>query len=413
MESTLIDISDTPATHTLYLSLKNRITALAIGVLLLVPVVNAIALMILKYQNSDFLYAPVKQKRSTLPRVPAIPLPAATMIPRKTEALARLQQIEEMSDKERENRFEPNANIMHFNVDAMIQKYAINQNPSALHDFCRWAQVDAEQSNRFRRALQKYTPPHESPAYQIVSDLLSRMHSYFTEKRTSIREGAQNEAALKKQFHAIVAGINDADSNCIDQMSSQLQGMLLDLIAEDCTTTDDQRQLARIQYRAGHELCKYRLQLVKAICARENPKEHHMADLERLVMQQLAEPLGMQGEIFTTGAEYEWCIRNKDDRVNVIANDFLNEYQPLGYLMRELRTPYSNTQQLRTDLIQWTVEHYGILEENSENAMPTDMGRRLSADFDAGTIGPFAEGGEWTPAATCFVLEAANLIMPK
>ncbi len=61
IESILTDTANAPTTRNLPLSFGARVTALATGILLFVPVINAIALIILRCKNSDFLYAPVKQ----------------------------------------------------------------------------------------------------------------------------------------------------------------------------------------------------------------------------------------------------------------------------------------------------------------------------------------------------------------
>ena len=361
------------------------------------------------------------EREPTVPLLPPVEIPgdepiidepaptAEVLAARKTAALVRLGQIEAMGDA-RNRQFEPNPVILNFNLDAILERYNGNQAPSRLCELLEWAEVDNMKRATFGMAVRGYD--HGGGGQQgVVKNLLSKMHSYFTQRMAQVT-GTPAEDDLKEQFKGIVDRIIDANNNCIDQMLSQLQGMMLDVVADGFASTRGGRQLERIQFRTGHELCKYRSNLLRQILVRQNPQEGHMADLEREVMRRLASSLGMQGRIFNAGARFAHMVHDVNGKANRAIATFRQEYKPLEYLANQLRVPHGLTRKLRADILQWADQHYGLGDEDADNTTPTDMNRRLSANFDEGITGPFADGGEWTPSAAYFMLEAANLSQP-
>lgn len=328
---------------------------------------------------------------------------------RKKAAIVRLGEIDNIGD-DRINRFESNAAIMTFDLDALLQKYDANHAPSRLCELLGWANCD-DKGLAFSIALQRYQGSFSDGSQErVVRILLSKMFSYFEQKRNQI---GHSEEELKEQFRAIVDKMIDANNNCVDQTLSQLQDMMLDLVADDFTATEGgDKQLQRIQFRAGHALAKHRSQLLKQVIYDQNPNELHMADVERVVMQRLAEVLGLKGSVFEAGARYGDArfIHDINGKVERAIDAFQKLYKPLQYLANELKTPFSNVRKLRTDFIQWADSNYAIGDEDEDVVKETDMNRLLSADYDAGMTGPFNFGGDWTPAATLFLMEAAGLI---
>lgn len=433
------------------LDLSERITAFVIGALLLVPFVNAVAMLILKRISSNYLYPPVNpgsdgielpasssssSSSSTLteplPVVITEPLPTPEeLMPRKTAALARLSQIEGMGNTPNQ-AFAVNPGLLTFDLGAVLQRYPAVQQPSVLLNFLGWAEVEAGKRGAFQAAVMRYNNLFGSPQQLMARTLLSHMSAYFTQKRALVSSGTQEETDLKEQFRGIVDRMIDANQNCVDQVLSQLEQMMLDVIAEGSPEAAGNRAVGRLFYRAGQELCKYRSVLVREICARENPRERHMPTLERLVKQRLGAALGMGGAVFETGAQYAHMLRDYEGGspssraprieadIQRTMNTFLNEYRPLEYLTNNLRSNLGNARKLRSELSVWADRHYGISREDAEAADTTattvpaalNMDRRLAAhpDDDYGT---FSMGGHWTPAATLWLLEAANLVLPQ
>lgn len=430
------------ASQQVQISLEERVISVVVGTLLFVPVVNAVVMLILRQIAPEYL-SPTAQSGPASPSTGSpngAPLPVvdepvvAEVAPtreelaqRKTQALARLTEIEGFGTNAA-NRFEPNAEILTFNLQTILQRYPATQRPLDLCNFFDWAGVSGQIRGEDKRAAFRYAVSNYNNGgnaqYDQVKDLLSRMCSYFSQRQAQVR-GTPAEAELKEQFISVVDRVIDANNNCVDQMLSQLQGIALDVIAEGHTASRGGRRLERIKLRAGHELCKYRSNLLKEICVRQNPDqmvngvrvrgETHMADLERMVMQRLAPILGMQGEIFDAGACYTTLVSNLDAKANDAMNAFIQEYKPLDYLANDLRVYHGDARKLRNDILLWTNEYYQTHEEvegpADEAAAPApialNMCRRMSEDFDAL---PMNEGGNLTPAAVLFLLQATNLI---
>ena len=332
---------------------------------------------------------------------------ADPVIERKMAAIFRLNEILSLGDRCM-NSFEPNAAILTFDLDAVLAPYAENHAPSRLCELLGWAGIGDNKRQRFSDAIRNYDGHHGGEQDRMVRILFSKMYAYFEQRRT---QGGQAQDELLEQFKGVVDKIIDANANCVDQMLSQLQDMMLDLAADSFTATQGgDRLLQRLQFRAGHALAVYRANLLKAICVRQNPNQLHMADLERVIMERVSEMLGMRGRIYDAGARFGGILGNVDDRVANAIDAFQHEYKPLQFLASELKTPFSQLRKLRTDFIQWADQNYALGDEEEDEVKEHDMNRLLSLDYDSGMTGPFNYGGDWTPVATLFLMEAAGLI---
>jgi hypothetical protein len=372
------------------LSLRERATALAIGVLLLVPIVNAVAMLILMDMHSNHL------------KLDGLDV--------KARALLRLYQLEVMGRAAViTDNFEPNAAMLQFDLDAALQKYPVDKEPRELCKLFGWAGIDAEtlHTSFFDAVgLKKYEDQRDTAQYVKAKDQLSRLNSYFVQKRKQVERGTQAETRLIEQFKKSVDKIIDADRGCIDQVLSQLQEIMLDIAADDFGDGEQGSMLLR----AGHELCKYRMDLLKEICIRQNPAQDHMADLQLLIVEKAAEALGIQGSIARVGAQFNNLVGDeeyRDNRVNRAADIFWDRYKPLEYLAEQLKTGDGNMNALRNELNQWAKAHYGIDEEE------TVLNARLVKNYNPKEFSDFVNGAEWTPAATFLILEAAGLASAK
>ncbi len=338
---------------------------------------------------------------------------------RKTEALTRLRQIEALGDK-LAGKFEAKAEILQFNLDKALQRYPVDQEPTALCNFLDWAEVDLFKKITFRVVilLEKFEAIRGTDQYVMTKDLLSRLNSYFDQKREQVIVGSPAELHLKEQFKASVDKIIDASRDCIDQMVLQLQELMLNFMADDFTAiqSGDQQQ-GRLLFRAGHELCKYRMNLLKEICIRQNCHEEHVADLELAILKELSSALddivGMQGSIFKIGTPYIRLLDDVHDRAYQVLREFLNEYKPLEYLLKQLKTPHGCMNNLRNELHTWALTHYGIEDEDEDHPAETDMNPRLVENYNPHKFSDFINAAEWTLAATFLLLEARGLITQK
>jgi hypothetical protein len=341
------------------------------------------------------------------------------LLDRKAEALTRLCQIEALGDK-LTDMFEAKAKMLQFNLDKALQRYPVDQEPYALCSFLDWAEVNLFKKISFRIviSLEKFKDIRSTDQYVMTKDLLSRLNSYFAQKRAQVIVGSPAELHLKEQFRHSVDKIIDASRDCIDQMLLQSQELMLNFIADDFTAIHSgDKQQGRVLFRAGHELCKYRMNLLKEICIRQNCNEQHVADLELAILKELStaldDILGMQGSIFKIGTPYINLLDNVSYRASLVLREFLNAYKPLEYLVKQIKTPHGCMNNLRNELNTWAKTYYGIEEEDADHPAETDMNPRLVENYNPDTFSDFVYNGEWTLAATFLLLERAGLISQK
>lgn len=449
-----------PVTRENHLSLSERVISVAIGVSLIIPIVNILVLAVLKSIGSNYLYPDVfypqgessdlatsseepisfdgitsEEPETVEPSTIEIePMATAAMIDRKRDALARLAAIENLVltnpnstsvssassasqaiPEVLRNRFEPNISILNFNIESLLQRYRTNYSPSKLLDFMDWANAPQNRHSSFRRAVERYDHRGSDQQHNAVNALLSNLAQYFIVQRARVASGSLStsaDTALKEQFIRVFDSVIDADNNCIDQMLSQIQTLVLDIIAEGDANCRGGSIQAKLINRAGLSLCKYRTNLLKEILVRQNRDEHHMADLERVATQRVAEILGLRGNIFDVGARYGVMLGDVDARVNLAVQTFLDEYKPLDYLLRELRSYHGTNRSLRNEILLWASQFYDLHSEAEPNvpdgsSTAINMNSRLSEDFDAL---PVSEGGNLTFPGLVLLLEKAKLI---
>ena len=443
------------------LSLAERVSSAVVGLILLIPIVNSIVFKILSVAKSDLLYP--SHSRSTVlqsqqevevtapsqeaPPPPTPPLPppeppivmldlspitAEQMIARKRTALVRLEAIENMIRpghdpmSELANRFKPHSQILHFNLDQVLQRYQTAHAPSKLFDFLDWADIPADVQlhngprREFRRAVEQFEEMTGlSTEKATIRSLLCHMAEYFEQQQTRITVGSPAEDALKEQFNRVFSGLIDANRNCTDQMLSQVQTLVIDTIAEGDSGETGSSAQTKILFRAGHALCKYRTNLFKEILVRQNPRRDHMADFERQMMQHVAGRLGLQGTIFTVGAVYEFTGNWELERLaNQALATFQQEYKPVQHLLTELRTYHGIYQSLRNEMLPCSNNYFAIGEETdvAGNPAPSNlsdgtpaphMDARMSEEF---TALPASDGGNLTLPALTMMMETLGLV---
>ncbi|MBS0653924.1 MAG: hypothetical protein JSR39_10430 [Verrucomicrobia bacterium] len=434
------------------LSLIERVSSAVVGIILLVPIINSIAMTILMALKSDFIY-PTKvleqtsqveepeetdDQTETQPPPPTPELPIAQidlspispeeMIARKRAALARLDTIENMVRPGRDpvaeldSHFVPHSQILRFNLDQVLQRYQTAHTPAKLFDFINWADIPAD--DPLRHSFTWAVNPFENlsnPSRQqsTIRALLSNMAEYFEQQQARVTVGSPEEDALKEQFRRVYSSIVDANRNCTDQMLSQVQTLIIDTVAEGDGGGDGVSAQTKIISRAGLALGKYRANLFKEIIVRQNPHQSHMADFERQITQRVAERIGLEGSIFTVGAVYNFTDNDELDRKAYRALEtFRQEYKPLQHLLTELQTYYGAHQVLRNELFLWARGYFDFGMETDDDGDPAPanlpdgspaphMVARLSEDFDAL---PASEGGNSTFPALALMLETLGLI---
>ena len=434
------------------LSLAERVGSAIVGVLLIVPIVNVVVMLILKAANRDFIdpnidvdIYPHRRRRyeeqddseinitappndEPIAPIDLTPISADQMIARKREALNRLAEIQGMSSSaentlsDLNSRFRLHSQILRFDLASVLQRYETTHRPSKLFDFLDWAGIpDDDERENFRRIVLNFeeyiNPSDDEPdrfyddRYATAANLLSKLAEYFSQQQARINRGSPEEAALKEQFGRVVTSIIDASNNCITQTISQVQTLLLDVIAEGDAASNGNSTPTKIIYRASLAMCKYRANLIKEIIARQNPNDPTIVYIEREVIRRVARLLGLNESIINSDANHYYDgYGTPPGRAALRA--FAEEYKPFEHLVKELRTYHGAYQPLRNEILIWAAEYYNFADEPGGNlpdgtAAP-DMEARLSEDPD----NVLNYGGNFNYPGLVLSLEALGLVRP-
>lgn len=343
------------------LSLLDRVGSLVIGLLLLVPLINAVVFAILQAIDSSFVFqrahfappAPLVYPLQ-IPGVPAAPgaaqpIPAdeaylqrrnegVAIVPdapvlqeppatpeeyqrRKNAAIAQLPHYPERGHR----NFECSHEVVQYDLDAILARFNGDHNPerlAELYDYCGFPQARRRELDG---CIREYSRAGLNDQKRMTKVLLSKLFDFFQISRPLFQAGTEQEVLFKAQIANTFDRIIDSHRNCVDQVLSQMETIISDTIADfesirgqGIVTLRD-----RIISRTAFTLFKYRAHLIRQICAVEYPDEDHMADMERLVKQRLAGMMGMQGGVFDVGAYYDGMIRDLPAKIENIVSIFL------------------------------------------------------------------------------------------
>jgi hypothetical protein len=268
-----------------------------------------------------------------------------------------------------------------------------------------------------------------------AKNLLSKLYDFFQRNRGLFPVGSEQEGLFKAQIRDTFDRIVDAHNNCVDQVLSQLESIICDVIAdfESIRGQGAQTMVERIQNRTAFTLFKYRANLIRGICVSEYPDERHMADMERLVKQRLAAMMGMQGGVLNVGAQYGGMIQDADAKIENITHIFLfgeasaarlqqdgngglltdavtrrrreAQYNPETYLVNALKTYHGSERTLRNDLLLWVRSHYDLA---TDEAHTTNFVRALSAEPDVLDV---ENGGNLTHPGLLYLLDRTGVLV--
>lgn len=334
---------------------------------------------------------------------------AAQRAQRKTDALARLRQIQGGGIS-----FEPAHTILTFNLNTVLARY--NENLDLDDGFTNLLRFSGAEQNRsaFQNVVLSRYGRNNGPREAEVQKILSKIIDFFAQKREHTPQGSPQEVALKTEIRNVINRIVDAHGNCVDQVLSQLENIVIEVIAPQTAVASSggSENIAashqrRLQHLAGHALFQYRARKIQEICVQQNPDEHHMADLERVVKQRLAELLGMQGDVFAVGAQYAGIVDSTDARVESIAQTFVDGYTNatiLTYLTNELKNHFGIPRILRNNLLSWARSYYAL--DNDANPLTAQMITAISENPDNDIM----EGGAFSNHGLLLLLEEAGII---
>ncbi|MBS0652205.1 MAG: leucine-rich repeat domain-containing protein [Verrucomicrobia bacterium] len=328
------------------------------------------------------------------------------------EVLSRLNSIKAIAESHPDSlhalthHFSPNSKILTFDLDQLAKQYITSDaqySSVELSNFIDWSDIPAADGSRtqFQDAIQEYIEEQSYDPQSIVANrYFGLLAAYFTSQRKRVSIGSNEETRLKEQFRRVYHAIIDADEDCVDQMLSQLEPLVLDIVAEGDLAQSACADQMKIIHFTGLALCKYRNNLLKQIVAKEFPYEPHVADLERYISKQIATEIGQNGEIFETGALFTGVVSDLEGKTALAKARFKEQYKPLEYLLRDLRTYHAINQVSRNQILLWARNNFDL-----DNLSPL-----LSEDpkgYEA------AEGGNFTYPGLVLLLDQIGIVHPR
>jgi len=336
---------------------------------------------------------------------------------RRGLALSRLEQLKKNVS------FECPLEISRFDLDETIAKYPVDQPTSKLLQWYDFAKLNSAGKENIENVLTKLATndnPNDKSSkekYKIVQNLVSKLHYILVSKRDRIDKLAGEEKTLARkafndEIQHIFTRLADADNDCIDQSLSQLEDIIIEIIASE-NPLGKNSTISFLQYHAAYALFRYRANLIKELIVKipefKAPEQaEHVADIEREVKRQLAQMCGMQGAILETGAAFTHLVGEQANMaVGVVAANFLDQYKPVEYIQNECRVLWGSTKALRNDLLQWATTHYDL--EGSDETLAKAV---VKSEDDLETMASVAAVELTVPGIQLF-LEAAGIIVEK
>lgn len=303
-------------------------------------------------------------------------------------------------------QFSLSSKVLSFDLDQLVKQYTNGNTEYSLVElssFIDWAGIpDAEASReQFEAIISRHLDEQAEDAHTAVANrYMGLLASYFTAQRQNTSVGTDQETILKAQFRRAYYGIIDADSDCVDQMLSQLETLVLDIVAEgDLGQNSNGNQMKLVQFTAL-ALCKYRNSLLKQIIAKELPREEHASDIERDVAKLIAQEVGQNGEIYESGARFSGLVHDLSDKISLVRGKFWEEYKPMEYLLNDLRTYHGNHKGLRNQILSWASHRFDL-----EKLSPL-----LSEESDGFAV---VDGGNFTYPGLILLLDEIGIVHPR
>lgn len=354
------------------IDLASRAIKLIVGLILAVPLINIVALQILRFLNiSDF--APVNSQErlgtssaadifSTNSQGISIPweilrLGTASaadisfnedfremsnqgevLVPQDLEPLSQVsvaeyQQrkadlIQALTHQEAPLAVENlrcTDEVNRFDLDAILARFRTDHPHRALEQFFEYANVPSSTRYSVHGSFGLYGGEGLSVQKRNAVHNFSRLYDFLSQKK-ALFQNHPKEDLFKAEIRCIFDKIRNAHNNCIDQVGAQLETIIVETIAsyEAMRTSSSQSRTALLRCMAARALFSHKLRLISEICVKEYPNEPHFVVIEREAKRLLAEALGLNGQIFEVGAQYRRMINDMERKALNVAEIFLH-----------------------------------------------------------------------------------------
>ena len=375
---------------------------------------------------TNFNFAPLER---SIRGLNAANVTAISIEDKRARALARLKEIKSRLESKNPIYFAVQPALQTFDLDVALEPYSTTiptdkivvffdfANPGELEPF------DARRTN-LMNILYRYTTDYQGEHTESVKKTTSQILSIWHCRREKAELAGEDTEALKEEINDKIADFVDAHGNCVDQVNSQLENILLDVLSSELNAIGNQsRTQTRAQTLASHALFKYRANLVNEFCIQFYPDEIHMADLERAVKQSLATKLNIQSCAIEKGACYSYIINDLPYKTKKIEAEFAQIYHtygsietdrnPVAFLFRELKVCHGleSIRKIRAEISKMVMAEYDIAggyneEFEIENPIVKEL---VEIASDEGVDG-FLMGQNWSQAGCYWFMEQTGLI---
>jgi hypothetical protein len=362
-------------------------------------------------------------KECVLNSLDIMPISSKAMDRRKREAVARLEQIEQMLSTEgisqTMSRYKVNPEVFQFDLLSMLGRY---QNPArepselCSDEFMQWAEVQDLMKNEFETIVKRYN--HSTAFNGKLRENFQSLVEYFVQMKSFATKQNQ-QLILKEQFNRVIRETIKNDLSCIDQIYLKQRAMLIDILIEaDAMKSGKSLTQAKLSSSAGLFLCQLGMSTVRKIIFSQYFYFNYypqMINLERIVIPRVAENLSMPGLVYVMQTIYATYGDSSTDEavdfqtVETILAKFPQEYNPVFRLISQLTIDVEN-REFRLQITNWARDYYQLDAENSRDPAITDLDRKLSADFDAL---PVSEGGLLSNEGALFLLLTTKILQER
>lgn len=419
--------------------LAQRVFSLALVGVLTIPLINVVALRALRLfdvgyvreetlpNEDDATYLAMKNRGEILLPQDAAPLPSATQAEYSQRKQAVIDFVTHPPDPAMRDLayYQCAPAVSAFNLDVALQRYSKNYDPTQIDELLGYAGVGFLKRVRLMRSLASYSRGSR-PLDATIRDYLSQLYDFLVQKK-ALFQNHPKENLFKAEIRDICNKIEDAHQNCVDQVASQVEMLMVETVAgfEAASAREAQTREGTLQFLAAYHLFKHKLNLIKEICVKEYPLERHMADLERAAKQKLADILGLNGQIFDVGAHYN-IIRDIDMKASNVANIFFegcpleiyegvrvnlrradrnyaaDQYLPEEFFEEGLKTFDGSLRTLRNEIMIWMRSYFNMEAEDEQT-------RQFIQAISEDAVFTADEGGNLTETALLYLLNRLTI----
>lgn len=256
-----------------------------------------------------------------------------------------------------------NDNVLEFNFEAILKQYDKSYSPQKLeefYDFAKIAEADREKLNQIFAYYENRKNPDEKVQYAIR--MLSVIYGFLNTHKDSFKD-PKRQTVFIGLIRAVFYHIINGHKNCLDQVNSQFETLILDTIRSINHKIQNSKETLKeyLCRQASYEIYRYKIRLIKEIISSVCKNYEHQADLERALAHRVAKQLGLSAQ---SGA----IVKYLEKQLIKVANDFMliysKRFNPEKFLLDNLQSSSKSLLgDLRNNILYWASKNFGLEED--------------------------------------------------